>query len=254
MSGFNSIPPCEIASDSKSWLHTLATCDSTNTWALEHLTQLKHGDVVFTRNQTAGRGQFDRVWHSQCGTLTASFILDFSIAQLPGFSLIAGLAVIQAIETLLPVKLQLKWTNDVFAEERKLAGILCESRIQGDQVRMVVGIGINRAGVPDSLTRAISLSQISASVLDEQVLLTQLRDRLLQLCQQSLVDLLPEIRSRDFLYQKKITLEVANELLTGEGAGMDAEGQLLIQSSEGIRAFRSGRVVKIYELKGENYR
>jgi BirA family biotin operon repressor/biotin-[acetyl-CoA-carboxylase] ligase len=186
--------------------------------------------------------------------LTASFILDFSIAQLPGFSLIAGLAVIQAIETLLPVKLQLKWTNDVFAEERKLAGILCESRIQGDQVRMVVGIGINRAGVPDSLTRAISLSQISASVLDEQVLLTQLRDRLLQLCQQSLVDLLPEIRSRDFLYQKKITLEVANELLTGEGAGMDAEGQLLIQSSEGIRAFRSGRVVKIYELKGENYR
>jgi BirA family transcriptional regulator, biotin operon repressor / biotin---[acetyl-CoA-carboxylase] ligase len=254
MSGSNSIPPYEIASSSESWLHTLESCESTNTWALNHLAQFKHGDVVFTRNQTAGRGQFDRVWLSQSGTLTASFILDLSIAQLSGFSLVAGLAVIQAIETLLPVTLQLKWTNDIYANDRKLAGILCESRLQADQARIVVGIGLNRTSVPEFVPQAISLSQLSAIVPDEKGLLTQLRNCLLQQCQQTLANLLPEIRTRDFLLGKEIVFASSNQTMTGVGAGIDQEGQLLIQLSDGIRAFRSGRVLKIHNsLRWENY-
>jgi BirA family transcriptional regulator, biotin operon repressor / biotin---[acetyl-CoA-carboxylase] ligase len=228
------------------WLYELESCESTNTWALEQLSQLHHGDVVFTRNQTAGRGQFDRVWLSQPGILTASFVLDLSIAQLSGFSLIAGLAVIDAIETLLPdQKLQLKWANDVFAEGRKLAGILCESRLKADQVRAVIGIGLNNSIAPESVPQAISLSQISATVPDEKVLLVQLRESLMRLCQQSLMELLPEIRSRDVLLGKAIVFESSGETLTGEGAGIDEEGQLLIRFPEGVKAFRSGRVLEI---------
>lgn len=228
------------------WLYKLESCESTNTWALEQLSQLHHGDVIFTRNQTAGRGQFDRVWLSQPGILTASFVLDLSIAQLSGFSLVAGLAVIDAIETLLPAqKLRLKWANDVFAEGRKLAGILCESRLKADQVRAVVGIGLNNSTVPESVPQAISLSQISATVPDEKVLLVQLRESLMKLCQQSLAELLPEIRSRDVLLGKAIVFESSGETLTGEGAGIDEEGQLLIRFPEGVKAFRSGRVLEI---------
>jgi BirA family biotin operon repressor/biotin-[acetyl-CoA-carboxylase] ligase len=226
------------------WLYLLESCESTNTWALEQLYQLQHGDVVFTRKQTAGRGQFDRVWHSQPGILTASFVLDLSVEQLSGFSLIAGLAVIEAIETLLPVKLQLKWTNDIFAENRKLAGILCESRLQADQARIVVGIGLNCTSVPESVTQAISLDQISATVPNEKKLLAQLRDCLLRRCHQNLADVLPEIRTRDFLLGKAIVFESSHETLTGEGAGIDEEGQLLIRLPEGVKAFRSGRVLK----------
>lgn len=229
-------------------LYTLESCESTNTWALEQLPQLAHGDVVFTRNQTAGRGQFDRVWLSQPGILTASFVLDLAIVQLSGLSLVAGLAVIHAIETVLPAqrdKLCLKWPNDVFTEDRKLAGILCESRLKADQARAVVGIGLNNATVPDTVPQAISLSQISAIVPDESALLTHLRQCLMRLCQQSLTDLLPEIRSRDILFGKAIVFESSDQKFIGEGAGIDQEGQLLIRLPEGVRAFRSGRVVEI---------
>lgn len=231
------------------WLYELESCESTNTWALEQLSQLHHGDVVFTRNQTAGRGQFDRVWLSQPGILTTSVVLDLAIAQLSGFSLVAGLAVIDAIETLLPNhqhRLGLKWTNDVFAEGQKLAGILCESRLKANQARAVIGIGLNNSTIPESVTQAISLSQISATVPDEKVLLVQLRESLMKLCQKSLAELLLEIRSRDVLLGKAIVFESTNGTLTGEGAGIDEEGRLLIQSSEGARAFRSGRVLEFH--------
>ena len=232
----------------RSWLIDLESCESTNTWALEQLSQLHHGDGVFTRNQTAGRGQFDRVWMSSSGVLTASFVLELSIAQLSGFSLIAGLAVIDAIETLLldqRGKLRLKWTNDVFAEGRKLAGVLCESRIRSDQAQVVVGIGINCEAVPESVSNAISLHQISANVPDQQALLEQLRYCLLQWCDRSFAELLPEMRARDVLLGNTIVFESAGEKLIGEGAGIDQEGRLLIRFAEGIRAYRSGRVLSI---------
>ncbi|MBW4527036.1 MAG: biotin--[acetyl-CoA-carboxylase] ligase [Phormidium tanganyikae FI6-MK23] len=231
-----------------SWLIELERCDSTNTWALEQLSRLNHGDVVFTRNQTAGRGQFDRVWMSSPGVLTASFVLDLSIAQLSGFSLIAGLAVIHAIETLVIEqrgRLRLKWTNDVFIEGRKLAGILCESRVRSDQAQMIVGIGINCEGVPESVQGAISLEQISASVPGQQALLEQLRYCLLQLCDRALVEVLPEIRARDVLLGTAIVFESAGEQVAGQGAGIDEEGRLLIRFTDSVKAYRSGRVISL---------
>ncbi|MER3432237.1 MAG: biotin--[acetyl-CoA-carboxylase] ligase [Leptolyngbya sp. ERB_1_1] len=226
----------------------LESCESTNTWALEQLSRLKHGDVVFTRNQTAGRGQFDRVWLSSSGVLTASFVLKLSIVQLSGFSLIAGVAVIDAIETLLPGqqgKLRLKWANDVFVKGRKLAGVLCESRIQSEQAQVVVGIGMNCETVPESVQGAISLQQISNDVPEQQALLEQLRYCLLRLCDRSLAELLPEIQARDALLGSTIVFESGGETLTGAAAGIDHEGRLLIRFADGVRAYRSGRVLSM---------
>lgn len=232
----------------QSWLIDLASCESTNTWALEHLSELRHGNVVFTRNQTAGRGQFDRVWVSSSGVLTASFVLEVSIAQLSGFSLIAGLAVIHAIESLLPSQqgtLRLKWTNDIFAAGRKLAGILCESRIQANYARIVVGIGLNCETVPDSVKNAISLRDISGDIPDRKTLLAQLRTDLMKFCDRSLAELLPEIRARDLLLDRQIVFEVNGQQFTGKGAGIDEQGQLLIRLGDEVKRHRSGRVLSI---------
>ncbi len=232
----------------KDWLIDLESCDSTNTWAMKQLSRLNHGDVVFTRNQTAGRGQFDRIWLSSSGVLTASFVLELSIAQLSSLSLVAGLSVIDAIEALLPDqrdKLRLKWTNDVFVQGRKLAGILCESRIQSDQAQVVVGIGINCETVPETVQNGISLQQISADVPERKALLEQLRYCLLSLCDRSFAEVLPEIRARDVLLGTTIVFESAGEQFVGEGAGIDQEGRLLIRFSDGIKAYRSGRVLSV---------
>jgi BirA family transcriptional regulator, biotin operon repressor / biotin---[acetyl-CoA-carboxylase] ligase len=236
------------------WLHWLDKTPSTNSWSIEHLSQLQHGDVVFTPHQTAGRGQFDRVWHSPPGVLTASFILDdLDPSKQSGLSLAVGLAVIYAIEDLAIACqncLQLKWPNDIWYEQRKLAGILCE--VSKD--RLIVGIGCNlrvdfsATGLSDQITgNPISLHQIHAPIIQEIDLLERLRHYLLEtagiLQHQGLEPLLPALRQRDGLLDRSISLELPNKTIHGTGAGINHLGHLQIRTIiHQIQTFAAGRV------------
>lgn len=248
-----------------SWLHWIETCPSTNTWAIDHAADLHHGEVVFTRRQTAGKGQHGRVWYSPPGVLTASFVLDRLItSRLPGLSLAAGLAVIHAVEDLLSDRrgwLRLKWTNDVLFEKRKLAGILCEtaSSSSSNTSRVVVGIGLNRcadftqAGLTaDWVDNAIGMHQISSLVPDELSLLERLRYYLMQVsdifsrdgASSGISAFLPELRDRDILLNHLVTLELAGKQISGQAVGIDAWGRLLLRlQNHEVKAFASGRVV-----------
>ncbi|MBW4471893.1 MAG: biotin--[acetyl-CoA-carboxylase] ligase [Stenomitos rutilans HA7619-LM2] len=248
------------------WLHWLETCPSTNTWSIAHLAKLQHGDVVFTPRQTAGRGQHGRSWYSPEGVLTASFVLEVPVAQLPVISLGAGLAVIYAVEDSLPALqgvLQLKWPNDVLLEGRKLAGILCEASAHGNMSRVVVGIGLNRqvefeqAELNErTIGQAISLHHVSPVVPEPLLLLERLRHYLLQtagLLQSASNDplgsaqlnaLLPALRSRDALLGQPITVELNGGCIAGEAAGISDLGHLLLQLPNGeVRSFVSGHIL-----------
>jgi BirA family transcriptional regulator, biotin operon repressor / biotin---[acetyl-CoA-carboxylase] ligase len=235
------------------WLHWLAETSSTNSWSIEHSLQLQHGDVVFTPKQTAGRGQFDRVWYSPPGVLTASFILDgLHPSKQSGLSLAVGLAVIYAVEDLAiscQHCLQLKWPNDIWYNQRKLAGILCE--ITKD--RVIVGIGCNlrvdfaAAKLSNEITgNPISLHQIHSISIDDLTLLARLRHYLLEtagLLQHSGLELLlPELQRRDGLRDRSITLELPNQTIEGIGAGIDKWGHLQIRlSDQQLQSFSTGR-------------
>ncbi len=247
------------------WLTWLESCPSTNTWAIEHLDQLDHGTVVFTRRQTHGRGQQGRIWYSPPGVLTLSIVLDrIPTAQLSGFSLIAGLAAIYAIEDLIPSlrpQLRLKWTNDVWLNQRKLAGILCEGVTSNlsNGTKLVVGIGLNhRANFVNSeintIGNPISLHEVAPIVPNEILLLERLRHYLLQtagLLQSShhsscFSALLPDIRDRDALLGKQIMIEWSGEQTSGEAIGLDDRGCLQLQLWDGtVRSFLSGHVIFI---------
>ena len=249
-----------------SWIYWVEHCPSTNAWAIDHAADLSHGDVVFTRNQTAGKGQHGRRWYSPPGVLTASFVLDrLPASQLPGLSLAAGLAVIYAVEDLLPDwqgMLRLKWPNDVLMEGRKLAGILCEAASSTpNQTRVIVGVGLNRcadfaqAGLDaKAIGNAISLHEVKSLVPDELPLLERVRHYLIQagsvLSQVNLVTvsglaaLLPELRRRDALLNRQLTLELSGEQISGQSAGIDDCGRLLLRLSDNqLHAFSSGRVL-----------
>lgn len=245
------------------WLEWLEVCPSTNTWAIEHLAQLDHGTVVVTRHQTHGRGQNGRIWYSPPGVLTLSVILDrIPTSQLSGFSLIAGLAVVYAIEDLIPSlqnQLRLKWTNDVWLNQRKLAGILCEgvTNSLSNGTKLVVGIGLNHhadfANLEiSSIRNPISLHEVVPIIPHEVPLLERLRHYLLQtagLFQSSqhlscLSTLLAAVRDRDALLGKQITIELSGEQISGEAIGIDDRGYLRLQLSDGtIRVFISGHVI-----------
>jgi BirA family biotin operon repressor/biotin-[acetyl-CoA-carboxylase] ligase len=201
------------------------------------------------------------------GVVTASFVLErVPVGQLPGLSLLAGLAVIQAIAALLPdgsIPLRLKWPNDVLVNDRKLAGILCEaaSGSHSAQTRVIVGIGFNRCvdwaqsgidtaalGQPTSLHEWLPPTQALPA---ERSLLAELRRCLLKLsillAQPNIVGItpwLPELRRFDALANRTILFDSPQGQITGRATGVDAWGRLLVQSASGhCQAFASGRII-----------
>jgi BirA family transcriptional regulator, biotin operon repressor / biotin---[acetyl-CoA-carboxylase] ligase len=221
---------------------------------------LSHGAVVFTRYQTAGRGQWGRSWVAPAGVLTASFVLrplapdpqSTADAAAGYLSLLAGLAVIQALERFdraLSPQLQIKWPNDVWLAGRKLAGILVETGADG----VVVGIGLNRQvdfGAAAWAERAISLHQVSADVPSDRQLLTRLRSELLDL---AAVAPSPEgllsstwiraINQRDLLRDRTVTVQQGTETIVGIGQGIDWQGGYQLRLPDGtVRSLRSGQI------------
>jgi BirA family biotin operon repressor/biotin-[acetyl-CoA-carboxylase] ligase len=129
----------------------------------------QHGTAVAARIQTAGRGTRGRAWVSNAGGLWLSVIARPEAGEgLPVLSLRVGLALADHLDTLLQPtpsptvrrsvrpSVRLKWPNDLLLDDRKLGGILCEARWQGDRLGwIVVGIGLNvHNPLPDSTATA----------------------------------------------------------------------------------------------------
>ena len=238
------------------WLVTVATCPSTNTWALEHLTDLPHGSVIYTAQQTAGLGQRERRWLSPAGVLTASFVLRLDAAAAgPHLSLAAGLAVAHCVEDLDPdAGVALKWPNDCYCHHRKLAGVLCEARLQQTQLTAVIGIGLNVAPhwdagdqFPGLTAPPIALSDLGIADPGHLWLLTTLRRYLLEavgmLRAGRWEGIADELRRRDYLRDRRCAVTVHDAQLTGTGAGIDSDGRLLLAlDTGGHRAIDSGTV------------
>lgn len=124
--------------------------------------------------QTGGKGQYDRKWTSdavgQC--LMFSFTVDTKEYRFP-ISLIAGVALASALDNMgVNAKdFWLKWPNDIWINDRKLAGILTESTSFSGGFRSVVGIGINILPLKDKSINSVSLSETGLSTNRDEVLL-----------------------------------------------------------------------------------
>ncbi len=235
------------------WLHWLETCPSTNRVAIDRAGDLSHGDAIFTRHQTAGRGQRNRLWHSPDGVITVSFVIhDLSPAQLSLLSFSAGLAVIDAIELLIPTLIQipkLKWTNDILVHDRKVAGILCEMRSSLPKTA-VIGIGLNRSVAFDSNpfsfnTRPISLHELALEIPDDLTCVAGIRQCLLdRMAETEPKIILENLRSRDALIHRTIEFEHPDgRQILGIAKGISDRGALMIEVGEHRTHHQSGRVL-----------
>jgi BirA family biotin operon repressor/biotin-[acetyl-CoA-carboxylase] ligase len=138
-------------------VHWVDTVESTNT-VLRH-GSVSHGDAVATLNQTGGRGRLGRDWIESPGRgLALSVVLTEPVAVPTLVPLIAGATAVEVLRQLHPAsRAWMKWPNDVYVGERKVAGILTEVP---DASRMVVGIGVNLTHTAEELPleRATSLA------------------------------------------------------------------------------------------------
>lgn len=146
----------------------LDVVDSTNTYARTHFDQLPDGTMVAARCQTAGRGRRGRAWLSPAGqNIYATFLFKHLADGFHGGCLV-GVGALACLREAAPgVDAFLKWPNDLYVRERKLAGLLCESaRIEAGRITgAVAGIGINVNLPPEEL---LSVDQPATSLLAEE--------------------------------------------------------------------------------------
>lgn len=161
-------------------------CVSTNDLALLYAKQAApHGSLFLAREQSGGRGRFKRRWESAPGGLYLSILLrpesgDFPPSLLP---LLSAVSTAEAIREMCGLDVRLRWPNDLYVNERKLAGILCEGSFKGSRAEVfVVGIGVNVAQPQESFgvevrARATSISGISGDALETEAVAARVVSR-----------------------------------------------------------------------------
>ena len=210
--------------------------------------------VVVAERQTDGRGRRGRQWQSWSGgSLTFSTLWRFLPgAPVPaGLSLVAGLAVVRALEKLGVSGLQLKWPNDVLVNGDKLAGILVELLPgRGRTPAAIVGIGVNLrlpadAVIPDQ-PHVTDLASHLAPLPDSNLLLARLLAELHDLFTTYAAAGFPALRGawqqRNAFANLPVRVSGESSELCGICAGVDDDGALLLRSEEGVVRILSGEV------------
>jgi BirA family biotin operon repressor/biotin-[acetyl-CoA-carboxylase] ligase len=234
-------------------LHFLPSTGSTNTDALEAARAgAPHGSVYFADEQSTGRGRGDHKWDSKAGQgLYVSVLLRLPLPanKLQLFPLAVGLAAADAIRRVAGLDIDLRWPNDLLIGNRKVGGILVESKLEGDTLAYAVaGIGINahqRAFDPTLSTPATSLDIEAGAISNRQALLAALLKSLERetnaLLAPDAAELIPARIERSSSWVRGRFVEIHGpQACTGETDGLDANGFLRIKTNDGITTILTG--------------
>jgi BirA family biotin operon repressor/biotin-[acetyl-CoA-carboxylase] ligase len=201
------------------------------------------GTVVVAEEQTAGRGRDGRTWRSPVGGVWLAMLLRPPVPTPGTLSLRMGLVVADVVDELLGApRAQLKWPNDVLVADRKLAGILCEGRWQGDTLQWLgAGIGVNVANdIPaDLANRAVALRELLPDV-GRLAILDRLVPALLALGAHHAP--LTEFECAAFARRDWLRGRQIRAPLAGRAAGVRPDGALLVDTGAGTTMVREGHV------------
>ncbi|MDO4614682.1 MAG: biotin--[acetyl-CoA-carboxylase] ligase [Lachnospiraceae bacterium] len=214
--------------------------DSTNNFVKKLLTSEKMTTPVFavTGRQSAGRGRLGHTFFSPEGGLymTLSIMPENEMLSMQMMTVAAAVAAVEAIEMTTGIRCGVKWVNDIYYRERKLAGILCEAprRADGTLAGIVCGIGINvyQKEFPEELKNiAISLGDPET---DRNVLAANFVKRLLywsgHLESKELMD---AYREYSFLIGRSVRFKRDGREIEGIVSGIRDDGNLMIAVDQG---------------------
>lgn len=231
---------------------------STNDRALELAAQgQEEGTLVAAEFQTRGRGRRERSWVSKAGqNLLFSLVFrpPWIAEQASLLTLLAAVSVVRAIRKVTGLSARIKWPNDVFLKDGKVAGILTEMRGQSDAIAYVVsGIGLNVNSVPNGALRqpVVSLAKQLGKPVPRLPLLRQMLleiENLYFLAREKGPDpILEAWREYSLLNGSEVRVELPEgRKLEGMVLGVDESGALLVREERGVtRRVTSGEVFSL---------
>ena len=227
--------------------HPLYYCNTTSSTNNDAKTHALNGDpegtLIVANEQTAGRGRFDRRWFTPKGSgLAVSFILrsklsNHQISQIP---MLGGLATAYAIEQLCNISPKLKWPNDIWIEQKKIAGILVETSYTENLPEwQILGVGINVNSRPLKVTNpsydVSCLADIIGHKVDRVNLLQQLVHNVGLLYSQLDQNSIREEWQNRMLWKNQYieVIDSGHNPIEGIALGIESNGALIIQLSNG---------------------
>ncbi|PWC09280.1 bifunctional biotin--[acetyl-CoA-carboxylase] ligase/biotin operon repressor BirA [Brenneria corticis] len=231
----------------------LPVVDSTNQYLLDRLGSLSSGDACIAEYQQSGRGRRGRQWFSPFGAnlyLSLYWRLEQGPAAAVGVSLVIGIVMAEVLHKLGAEGVRVKWPNDLYLNDRKLAGILVElTGKTGDAAHLVIGVGINLR-MREPADKVIDQGWINLQEAGIEVdrntlsatLISELRRALATFEQRGLAPFISRWEQLDNYFNRPVKLLIGNREIHGIERGIDNQGALLLENDGELTQYIGGEI------------
>ena len=231
----------------------LPVIDSTNQYLLDRISTLNSGDCCVAEYQQAGRGRRGRKWFSPFGAnlyLSMFWRLEQGPAAAIGLSLVIGIVMAEVLHDLGADKVRVKWPNDLYLNDRKLAGILVELTVKtGDAAQIVIGAGLNmvmRQVQADIVNQGWITLQEAGITMDRNTLavrlIKELREALTLFEQDGLAPFLSRWEKLDNFIHRPVKLIIGDKEIFGISRGINAHGALMLEQDGILKPWVGGEI------------
>ena len=226
--------------------------NSTNEDAWEYIQNgISHGSLFLTDTQTDGKGRRDNKWFSTPEkSLTFSFILhsELELEKMGLLPLLTGISIVRGIESATAIQTGLKWPNDIMLNEKKMGGILIESKQTEHGLGVVVGVGLNinenAQDIPHTLrNNAISLAMFSRQTHSREQILSAILNEFETLYNNQMDSIIPLWTDHCIHQDREVSFHSEKGKQQGLFQGISSLGHAEIQINGKTQTFPSGIVV-----------
>lgn len=234
-------------------LAVIPVIDSTNQYLLERMDRLQSGDACVAEYQQAGRGRRGRQWFSPFGSnlyLSMYWRLEDGPVAAMGLSLVIGIVTAEVLQALGASDVRVKWPNDLYLEDRKLAGILVElTGKTGDAAQIVIGTGINlamKSPDPTIVNQGWINLQEAGVTIDRNTLTANLvnnmRHSLALFEREGLAPFIARWEALDNFINRPVKLLIGDRVIPGIARGIDQQGGLLLEQDGIVKSWVGGEI------------
>lgn len=243
----------QLTSSHTAEIELLNVIGSTNQYLKDKTVDLCNAHTCLAEAQTAGRGRHGRKWVSPyAASLYLSMHWSFAggYSVLGGLSLAIGVAIVDALNQCGVQGIQLKWPNDIYAQGKKLAGVLIEVEGQiGGGCQAIIGVGLN-VSLPNNIEEIgqpwIDLTQLSEPLIDRNLLagalISELAKSLDLFEKRGLEPFITKWRALDVYANQPVKLTIGEKIIAGISRGIDPSGAILLETVQGVKAYHGGEI------------
>lgn len=232
-------------------IYNFKELNSTNEYLKTNHHLYKEFDIISAETQTNGKARRGNVWFSNVGMALFTFYIKKNSTltydkqlKLP---LLAGLAVHDGLKNIIDLNYKLKWTNDIYLNDKKLSGILVEEF--ENKIFIGIGINVNNEVSEEVKNVAISLKTLTNKNFELSEIMLNITKQFEKIYnsfifENSWQEILLKINKINYLYDKEISLNIRGEAINGIAKNINSNGELEIKIGDKIKAFSEGEIMK----------